>query len=337
MVYIHVKRVGDKKYYTLRVSYRDKNGKIITKDLENLGGDPGEINIDSLEKKYKKEIRESYKIIKRFLESNYYLEKAKKRKLKKSKFFTKEQLDEIEAIKIHFENKFLKLDELTKKEIYGLFLIKFAVSSAAIEGNTITLSQASRLLTENILPKNKTLREVYDLLNTQKVFFNLLTKKPDLTHDLIKKVHDELLENLDARKGYRTHDIHILGQPFKPSPGRYVKADMELLLKWYQEKENKIPPLALTSLFHHKFENIHPFSDGNGRAGRMVMNLILLKKSYPPLIIPQTLREKYLKVMSEADKGLEKSLLATGKDHYQNLLYFIFNEFKKTYWHTFLV
>ncbi|MFH1682261.1 MAG: hypothetical protein ABIA37_00540, partial [Candidatus Woesearchaeota archaeon] len=108
MVYIHVKKVGAKKYYTLRLSIR-KGGKIITKDLENLGSDLSKIKIEDLEKRYKKEIRDSYRTIKRFLESSYYLEKIKEKKLKKNIFFNKEQLEEIEAIKLHYESKFSKL------------------------------------------------------------------------------------------------------------------------------------------------------------------------------------------------------------------------------------
>jgi prophage maintenance system killer protein len=337
MVYIHVKRVGNKNYYTLRISYRGKEGRVITKDLENLGSDITKIKIENLEKKYKKEIRQSYRALKRFLESGYYLEKAKKKKLKKSDFFNKKQLEEIEAVRLHFENKFLKLDELTQKEIYEMFLIKFAVSSTAIEGNTINLQQADRLLTENILPKNKTLREVYDLQNTKKVFFDLFKKKPKLSLEMIEKTHDGLLKNIDKRKGYRTYDLRILGEPFKPSPGRYVKADIRLLLKWHDKNKKKIHPLALAILFHHKFENIHPFADGNGRTGRILMNLILLKNEYPPLIISETLREEYLQVMSKADQEIKKDLFSTKMKNYQSLVYFLVDEFKKTYWNTFLI
>ncbi len=337
MTYIHVKKVGNKKYYTLRISYRDKNGKIVTKDLENLGSDINKIKIENLEKKYKKEIRKSYRTIKRFLESNYYLEKAKGKKLKKSKFFEKEQLDEIEAIKIHFRNRFLNLDKLTKRDIYELFLIKFAVSSTAIEGNTITLSEASRLLKEDVLPKNKTLREVYDLQNTKKVFFELLNKKPEISLELIENVHDKLLDNIDVRKGYRNHDINIFGQPFKPSPARYVKSDMKSLLNWYNKKKKNMHPLALAIFFHHKFENIHPFSDGNGRTGRILMNLILFKKNFPQMIILQTLRKEYLKSMNKADKALKKNMFSDEIKDYKELFSFMVNEFRKTYWNTFLV
>src|SRR3989344_6704233 len=172
MVYIHVKKVGGTRYYTLRVSVKGKNGKLITKDLENLGTDPNKINIDSLEQKYKTEIRKSYRTIKIFLESERYYNLAKEEKLRQSPFLTKEQLIEIEAINIHYRTNFMKIDERTKREFYEFFLIKFAVSSTSIEGNTINLSEAERLLTREITPKNKTLREVYDLQNTKNVFFS---------------------------------------------------------------------------------------------------------------------------------------------------------------------
>ena len=337
MVYIHTKKVGDRRYYTLRLSVRDKNGNIITKDLENLGTDITKIHIENLEKKYKKEIRKSYRTLKVFLESHYYLDKIKKKKLKKNPFFSRVLFEEIEATRLHSTTTFHKLDPNTKREVYEMFLIKFAVSSSGIEGNTITLKEANRLFTEDILPKNRTLREVYDLQNTKKVFFELLEKMPPLSLTLIEKVHDQLLDKIDFRKGYRSDDINIFGQPFKPSPGRYVKQDMKLLLHWYKKYKKKIHPLALAFFFHHKFENIHPFSDGNGRTGRMLMNLILLRKGYPPLLVLKTLRKEYLSVMSEADNALKKDLLSLNMEQYQRLFSFMGKQSTKTYWNTFLV
>ena len=211
MVYIHTKRIGNNKYYTLRISIR-KGDKVITKDLANLGDDTSKINIDDLERKYKKEIKKSYSTIKKFLDSNYYIEKAKNSKLTKIPYFTKEQQINIEAVLLHFNSKFLKADKLTKEEIFESFLINFAVNSTSIEGNTITLKQANRLFKEDIIPKNKTLREVHDLVNTKKVLEFLRKEKPSVDLDLIIKIHDQLLENIDKRKGLRSHDIKIFGQ-----------------------------------------------------------------------------------------------------------------------------
>lgn len=336
MVYIHIKKAGNKQYYTLRISKRDKQGNVITKDIENLGDDITKINIDILEKKYKKEIRHSYRILKQFLETEHYKNLIKKAKLKASIYFTKAALEEIEAIHLHYKNAFSKLDKLTQKEIFEMFLIKFAVSSTSIEGNTINLHQAQKLLQEDILPKNKTLREVHDLQNTKKVFFTLLEKEPEITLALIENTHASLMENIDVRKWYRTHDIRILGQPFLPSPARYVQADMRLLVEWYIKQRKLVHPFALALFFHHKFEHIHPFSDGNGRTGRMIMNLLLQKEGYPPIIILATERKKYLDAMNEADKAIKKDILSTDMRYYNDLLLFCLEQYKKSYWNTFL-
>lgn len=336
MPYIHVKKVGNKRYYTLRISYRDKAGRVITKDIENLGMDITKIHFETLERKYKTEIRDSYRTIKRFLETEYFLHKAKQKKLKKSPFFSKEESHEIEAIRLHYHQKFSRLDKVTKREIYEQFLIKFAVSSTSIEGNTINLNQARKLLQEEIIPKNKTLREIYDIQNTQKVFFTLLEEKPELSFSLVEQVHDELLKNIDLRRGYRIHDIHILGKPFAPSPGRYVKDDMNLLLNWYHTHKKKIHPFALALFFHHKFEHIHPFSDGNGRTGRMIINLILLKNGCPPLIILPSERKWYLEVMNIADTAIKKNIFSIDMKYYQQYFHFCIEQYKKSYWNTFL-
>jgi len=229
------------------------------------------------------------------------------------------------------------LDISTQKETYNGFLVQFAVNSTAIEGNTITLKEAQKLFKEEVTPKNRTLREVYDLTNTRKVADYLMNERPKLTLKLVEGVHDKLLENIDERKGFRTHDIHILGQPFKPSPSRYVKADLELLLKWYNSNKRRIHPLALVTFFHHKFENIHPFSDGNGRIGRVITNYILSLFDYPPMVISRRFRGEYLEAMNKADKALKTSLTVTNLKDYQDLLDFIYTQFKFSYWDNFLV
>jgi Fic family protein len=336
MAYIHVKRIGDKKYYTLRISVR-KEGEVITKDLCNLGNDLSKIKIEELEKKYHKEIRKSYSTIKKFLDSNYYFEKAGKKKLRKDSYFNRKQMVGTEAILLHYNSKFLGLHELTQNEFMEGFIINFAVNSTSIEGNTITLKEAERLFREDIIPKDKTLREVHDLTNTKETIESLNRKKPRISLEMIEAVHDKLLENIDKRRGYRNHDIRILGQPFKPSPARYVKQDMRLLLKWYEENKKKIHPLALISFFHHKFENIHPFSDGNGRTGRVLMNYILSTLNYPPFLISMRFRKEYLDSMSRADNSLKKGLNRIDLEHYRQLLDFLHSQFRISYWDNFLV
>lgn len=333
MVYIYKKPIGNKSYYYLRASEK-KGKKLVTKDLAYLGSTIEEVkkNLDKLSK-YKDQIRKAYKKINSFLESNHFLEKAQKLKLKKD-IFLKDKTDEIEACKIHYNEVFKRLDELTKKEIFKTYVIEFAYNTASIEGNTINLEEARNLLNEGITPKDKTLREIYDLQNTEKVFFELLNNKlkEELNHNLIVEIHDKLLENIDERKGYRTIDIRVVKSNFDASPGKYVKTDMDLLLKWFNEKKERMHPLVLAIVFHHKFEKIHPFMDGNGRTGRMIMNFILMKNKFPPTITHKKTREEYLEAMREAD---EIDLWKVN-EKYNDLIAYGADEFIDTYWSIFL-
>ncbi|MFA4887590.1 MAG: Fic family protein [Candidatus Nanoarchaeia archaeon] len=332
MVYIYKKPIGNNTYYYLRASER-KGNKSIVKDLAYLGTSLEEVKT-ALNKlpEHSNNIRKTYKTIHTFLESNHYLEKIKEHKLKKDDYL-KEQLEDIEACKLHYTTVFTHQPDLTKQEILKNFLIEFAYNTTSIEGNTITLQEARNLLQDGLTPKNKTLREIYDLQNTEKVFFQLLTSHEEVTHQFIINLHKELMNNIDPRIGYRTTDVRVIKANFKATPAPYVKTDMGLLLDWYKKNKNNLHPFVLATAFHHKFERIHPFLDGNGRTGRMLLNYLLLKNNYPPTIIHKKTRTTYLKALREADKA---DLFQLPKDHYQELIQFTAEELATTYWNIFL-
>ena len=332
MVYIYKKQIGNKAYYYLRVSER-KGKRIIAKDIAYLGNSIEEAkrNIENL-KQYKEEIRKAHRHIHLFLETNYYLEKIKELKLKKDEFLL-DLLEEVESCKLHYCKFFTKIDETTKKEIIKNFIIEYSFNSSSIEGNTINLEEAKNLLQDGLTPKDKTLREIYDLQNSEKVFFKLLDKKEELNHILINEIHSNLMENIDGRKGYRTTDVRVIRSNFEATPAPYVKTDMDLLLKWYNTNKDKLHPLVLATIFHHKFEKIHPFMDGNGRTGRMLLNYILLKKNYPPIIIHKKTRKEYLDTLRIADNS---KLTEIKKENYLPLIKFNAQEMILGYWNIFL-
>lgn len=332
MVYIYKKKRADKIYYYLRASVK-KKGKVVTKDIAYLGSSLKDVvkSLSNIPQKYKVEIRKAYKTIHRFLEANYYIDVVKSKKLKRDDYLGNFQ-EEVEACKEHWDKVFLKQDELTKEEILKNFVVEFSYNTTSLEGNTITLLQAHKLLLEERTPKNKTLREVYDLQNTQRVFLSVFSNTPEITHDSIQHIHKQLLDRVDARIGYRTQDVRVYMSRFDSSPAPYVKADMDALLKWYNEHQN-LHPFVLACLFHHKFEKIHPFMDGNGRCGRILLNLILLLRGYPPLYVRKVNREKYLNALSFADKA---DLNDVSVDKYRKLVEFCSREMIKGYWNVFL-
>lgn len=333
MVYIYKKTVGGRVYYYLRASVRVE-GKQVVRDIAYVGNSLEEIQ-KALTKlpKYEKEIRKTYKTLRNFIESNRYLEKVKVLKLKRDSYLG-DRLNEVEACKMHYNSMFQRQNKKTQEEVYKQFIIEFAFNTASIEGNTITLKQAKELLEEGITPKGKTLREIYDIQNTERVFNELLIKKEAISHESIIAIHESLLKNIDVRVGYRTQDIHVVKANFKSSPKEYIQTDMTLLLEWYTKHKKELHPLVLAMLFHHKFEKIHPFFDGNGRTGRMIMNYILMKNGYPPIIIHNRLRNIYLNAMRKADASAPtRSELR----EYKELIEYGVNECIATYWNTFLL
>jgi Fic family protein len=331
MVYIYRKIIAGKPYYYLRASER-KGKKVIIKDIAYLGNSIEDVRKALERKEFKEKIRKTYKTIHNFIESNHWLEQAKELKLKKDVFLG-EKLEEIESCKLHYNHIFKKLYQTTKREILKNFIIEFAFNTTSIEGNTINLEQARKLLVDGLTPENKTLREIYDLQNSEKVFFQIINQNEEITHNFIINTHDSLLENIDARKGYRTEDIRVIRSNFDATPAPYVKTDMDLLLKWYKENKNKLHPLTLATIFHHKFEKIHPFMDGNGRTGRMLLNYILLSNNYPPIIIHKKTRSDYLNALRQADKS---DLTKSSKEDYFSLVQFNTQEMTDTYWNIFL-
>lgn len=335
MVYIYKKIIHGKPYYYLRVSKRIK-GKIVVRDIAYLGNDTSKLDskLKKLPYLHKKDIRKAYRNIKKFIQEGYYLKKVKEFKLKEDCYLDKNILEEVEAIKLHFNDYFLKKDKELINETYKNFLIDFAFNTTSLEGNTITLSEANKLLKENLTPKNRTLREIYDLQNTEKVFFDITDLKKEINHDFIVKIHDELMENIDDRKGYRTHDIRVFKSTFEATPYPYIKADIGILLKWYKKYENKTHPLALAGIFHQKFEKIHPFSDGNGRAGRMILCYMLMRKGYPPVIIRKSRRGDYLDKMA---KGNNADFESIDPKYFRDLVNYLAEELINSYWNNFNV
>ena len=330
MAYLYKKVIGGKPYYYLRVSVRNKE-RVIAKDVAYLGSSLDDVE-QALKKRPEKEVRKAYKTLKRFLTQNTYLERVKKPKA--DPYLPSVLLAQVEAAHTHFDEVVLKLDTRTQEEFFRHFLIEFAFNTTSIEGNTITLKETHKLLEEELLPKDKTLREVYDLQNTEKVFFALRERPPEITQTTIIDIHDRLMDRIDERKGLRSHDVRVFRSTFETTPVAYLQTDLKLLFTWFEKHKGTLHPLALGSIFHHKLERIHPFADGNGRTGRMLLNLILLKHGYPPLIVPKRRRKEYLAALKNADSA---ELPKSGTAEYAPLITFIAQELVTSYWENFLV
>lgn len=190
-----------------------------------------------------------------------------------------------------------KYRPLTTGEVKRLqeeFLIEFTYNSNAIEGNTLTLQETAMVL-EGITIDQKPLREHLEVIGHRDAFVyiqELAKKKKSFSEKEILSIHSLVLMDRPEDKGvYRKIPVRIMGAFHIPPAPYQVLELMTNLLK--ETKESKLHPIEEAALFHLKFEGIHPFIDGNGRTGRLLMNLMLMRKGYPAIDIKFTDRKKY--------------------------------------------
>ncbi|MGA1792920.1 MAG: Fic family protein [Thermoplasmatota archaeon] len=184
-------------------------------------------------------------------------------------------------------------------------MVKYIHHTTAIEGNTLTLVEAALVLEDGIAPKGKRLREIHEIENFKRLIRYMRSYKGDIDLDLIRKVHSLVQRNIDDDQAGNTRRIQVgvLGSTFDPPPALFVEEELTDLINWYKENPDNLPLFELACIFHYRFVHIHPFVDGNGRVARELMNFILQKHGYPPLIVEVTDREDYLKRLQLADEG----------------------------------
>ena len=193
-------------------------------------------------------------------------------------------------------------------------MIEYTYNSNAIEGNTLTLRETQLVIDEGITVGGKSITETLEAKNhPEAIEFveRLVDAKSELTEDVILQLHKLIMSNITEDAGhYRTMGVKITGATFMPPPSSEVKPRMDELLKWLRENPDELTPIELAAVFHHRFVQIHPFSQGNGRTARLLMNALLMKDGYPFIaIVPKLDRPKYLKTLTEADLGNTSSFI----------------------------
>ena len=191
-------------------------------------------------------------------------------------------------------------------------LVRMAHHSTAIEGNTLTLGDTISILIHNYIPKGMSEREYYEVKNYRKAFNILLEADRKITTELIKKYNKYIMENLHDLNGkFKTTQNLILGAEFEPTKPYLVPFEIEdwcnnLSYRLENAKTNE-EKVEIIMDQHIKFEKIHPFNDGNGRTGRLLIIHSCLKEDLEPIIIPKEEKGKYINLLaSENLKELTK-------------------------------
>lgn len=180
------------------------------------------------------------------------------------------------------------------------FIVEYTYNSNAIEGNTLTLRETDLVL-RGLTIDRKPLKDHMEAVGHKEAFEfvqDLAKDRVPLSESIIKQIHYLVLaDKKDDRGVYRRLPVRIMGAKHEPVQPWLIQPKMEQLLEDYRDStEHIIPRLAR---FHIEFERIHPFIDGNGRTGRLLVNLELMKAGYLPIDIKFTDRVAYYNAFDE--------------------------------------
>ena len=188
---------------------------------------------------------------------------------------------------------------LTQGEVERLaeeFMIEFTYNSNAIEGNTLTLKETALAL-EGMTIDQKPLKDHLEAVGHRDAFLyvqDVAKQELPLSETVIKNIHALVLMNRPDDKGiYRRIPVRIMGAYTEPVQPYMIEPKMAELLSANEERKNTMTDIERIALFHLEFEGIHPFIDGNGRTGRLILNLDLIRNGYPPINVKFTDRKRY--------------------------------------------
>ena len=192
-----------------------------------------------------------------------------------------------------------KLRPLTQGEVERLaqeFMIEFTYNSNAIEGNTLTLKETALAL-EGMTIDQKPLKDHLEAVGHRDAFLyvqEIAKNEVALSEYVIKNIHALVLMNRPEDKGqYRRIPVRIMGAYTEPVQPYLIEPMMNELISKNEARKNEMTTVERIARFHLEFEGIHPFIDGNGRTGRLLLNLELIRDGVPPINVKFTDRKRY--------------------------------------------
>ena len=216
------------------------------------------------------------------------------------RYKSKESLIPIIEEKLEILKKRRPLTEGELERLNEEFLVEFTYNSNAIEGNTLTLRETDMVL-RGLTIDQKSFKEHMEVIGHKEAFDyvrQLVSENAPISEKIIKDIHYFVLaDKKDDRGVYRRVPVRIMGAAHEPVQPYLIIPKMEELLEWYKSSEEDI--VTKMAPFHIEFEGIHPFIDGNGRTGRLLVNLELMKAGFPPIDIKFTDRLKYYQAFDE--------------------------------------
>ncbi|MGR3310885.1 MAG: Fic family protein [Candidatus Brocadiales bacterium] len=280
-MHVEIRTRGKKKLYYIAHSFRD-NGKV-RKVRRYLGADLSDEKIRKQRKDAENAIREQ---IENYMRINDPLRTV------------------LSSTEIKSINDIIKKSDLTVRHLsadgWKRFTEAFTYDTNAIEGSTVTEIEVKNILEKDEWPSKRTKEEISETYGVAEAIDYIRKTKDHVSTNLIKKLHKIVFKNSKSFAGnLRGPGIEVVVADSRGNilhrgvPQKHITKLLRELADWYNENKKRYHPIVLAAVVHNQFENIHPFQDGNGRVGRLILNNILIKHGLPPLNIELENRFEY--------------------------------------------
>src|SRR5689334_15381274 len=212
-------------------------------------------------------------------------------------------------------DRYRPLSPSTAQRLHDDLRLLLTYHSNAIEGNTLSLRETQIVLEEGITIDGHPLREYLEATNHAHAFdalSGLITQPINIEAilHLHRLVTGHILDE-DQAGHFRRVPVFIRGASHTPPPARDVPEMMRQWVAWiHGEEGNPYEPVTRAAIAHHGFEALHAFTDGNGRVGRLLLNLMLMQAGYPPALLLREWRTRYIQALGAADQGNYSPLLS---------------------------
>lgn len=219
-----------------------------------------------------------------------------------SGIFRERWFDDFDIIKSAYASHIKSLSLTARAKEMETFSIKYTYNTNRIEGSTLTLRETALLLEKGITPSSRPISDVKEADTHISAFNEMLEYKRDLSMNTVLYFHKKLFEETkkDIAGKFRQHQVEISGSKFKPPLAVEVYPLMEEFMKWYKKSTKSLHPVHLAALVHLKLVTIHPFTDGNGRISRLMMNFVLNRYGFPMYDISYNNRNSYYNALERS-------------------------------------
>lgn len=212
------------------------------------------------------------------------------------KELTRREIDFVKNIQAKID---IKVSHFSEKD-WEIFSEIFTFNTNAIEGSELTRGEVKNILEEDKWPEKRSKDDIAEAYGINEAIKYIRKTRWHISIELIKKLHEIIFKNSKSFAGnFRKEGEEIVVKTksgiivHEGAPSSRVLSLLKELINWYAKHKKKYPALILSAVVHNQFETIHPFADGNGRVGRILMNNILIKHGLPPINIELKNAQEY--------------------------------------------